>query len=164
MSINNILDQDVLQQGLNSLSHWAEIWQLQVSVPKCSVLHLGSRNGCRPMSYDLNGVVLPDVKSVVDLGVTVDSNLRYKLHINNIVTKAHQRACLIMRCFKSRDPTLLFKAFCVYVRPLVEYCVPVCHGPLVTLQILIKLKLFRDASRNIYVIFVFCHILTGCSR
>ena len=45
------------------------------------------------MSYELNGVVLPDVKSVVDLGVTVDSNLRYKLHINNIVTKAHQRAC-----------------------------------------------------------------------
>jgi len=123
MSINNILDQHVLQQGLNSLSHWADIWQLQVSVPKCSVLHLGSRNGC--MSYNLNGVVLPDVKSVVDLGITVDSNLRYKLHINNIVTKAHQRACLIMRCFKSRDPTLLFKAFCVYVRPLVEYCVPV---------------------------------------
>jgi hypothetical protein len=123
MSINNIIDHEVLQQGLNALSHWAEIWQLQVSVPKCSVLHLGNRNNC--MSYGLNGVVLPDVKSTVDLGVTVDSNLRYKLHINNIVIKAHQRACLIMRCFKSRDPTLLFKAFCVYVRPLVEYCVPV---------------------------------------
>jgi len=123
MSINNIIDHEVLQQGLNALSRWAEIWQLQVSVPKCSVLHLGNRNSC--MSYDLNSTLLPDVKSIVDLGVTIDSNLRYKLHINNIVTKAHQRACLIMRCFKSRDPTLLFKAFCVYVRPLVEYCVPV---------------------------------------
>jgi len=77
------------------------------------------------MSYDLNGIILPDVKSMVDLGLTIDSNLRYKLHINNIVSKAHQRACLIMRCFKSRDPILLFRAFCVYVRPLVEYCVPV---------------------------------------
>jgi hypothetical protein len=123
MAINNIVDHDVLQQGLNELLHWADIWQLQVSVPKCSVLHLGNRNSC--MTYDLNGVVMPGVKSIVDLGVTVDSNLRYKLHINNIVIKAHQRACLIMRCFKSRDPTLLFKAFCVYVRPLVEYCVPV---------------------------------------
>jgi len=123
MSINNILDHEVLQQGLYALSCWAEIWQLQVSVPKCSVLHLGNRNNS--MSYDLNGIILPDVKSMVDLGLTVDSNLRYKLHINNIVSKAHQRACLIMRCFKSRDPILLFRAFCVYVRPLVEYCVPV---------------------------------------
>jgi len=123
MSINNILDHEVLQHGLYALSCWAEIWQLQVSVPKCSVLHLGNRNN--GMSYDLNGIILPDVKSMVDLGLTIDSNLRYKLHINNIVSKAHQRACLIMRCFKSRDPILLFRAFCVYVRPLVEYCVPV---------------------------------------
>jgi len=63
-------------------SEHAGIWQLQVSVPKCSVLHLGNRNSC--MSYDLNGIVLPDVKSTGDLGVTVDSNLRYKLHINNM--------------------------------------------------------------------------------
>jgi len=27
-----------------------------------------------------------------------------------------------MRCFKSRDPHLRFRAFCVYVRPLLEYC------------------------------------------
>ena len=61
----------------------------------------------------------------MDLGVIIDSKLRFKEQINSLVTKAHQRACLIMRCFKSREPLLLFRAFCVYVRPLIAYCVPV---------------------------------------
>jgi len=50
----------------------------------------------------------------------------------NIVSKAHSRAALIRR-FKSRDSRLLFRAFTVFVRPLLEYCSPVwnphyhCH-------------------------------------
>jgi len=32
------------------------------------------------------------------------------------------RAALIKRCFKSRDHDLLFRAFVVFVRPLLEYC------------------------------------------
>jgi len=39
---------------------------------------------------------------VVDLGVTVDSNMRFDKHINKIVTKAHHRATLVRRCFKRK--------------------------------------------------------------
>jgi len=39
-----------------------------------------------------------------------------------IVHKAMTRACLILKCFLSPDRELLFKAYCVYVRPLLEYC------------------------------------------
>ena len=47
-------------------------------------------------------------------------------HITNDIThKAHARANLILRCFSSRDRTLLVKAFCTYVCPLLEYCTPV---------------------------------------
>ena len=56
------------------------------------------------------------------MGVTVDSNMRFDIHINKIVTKAHQRAALISRCFKSKKPDVPFKAFTVYVRPSLEYC------------------------------------------
>ena len=41
--------------------------------------------------------------------------------INAIVTKA----CLILRCFKSKDHSLLFRAFTTYVRPLLEYNSPI---------------------------------------
>ena len=42
-----------------------------------------------------------------------------------MVNKVHHRAALIFKTFCSRDPLLLFRAFTVYVRPLLEYCSPV---------------------------------------
>jgi len=43
-------------------------------------------------------------------------------HISLIGHKATTRARLILKCFLSLDRELLFKAYCVYVRPLLEYC------------------------------------------
>jgi len=42
-----------------------------------------------------------------------------------MVAKALMRASQILRCFLSRDPLILIRAFNVYVRPIVEYCSPV---------------------------------------
>ena len=52
------------------------------------------------------------------LGVSYNNKLKLSPHINNIVTKASLRAKL--KCFQSRDHLLLTKAFCVFVRPLLE--------------------------------------------
>ena len=90
---------------------------------KCQTLHLGRGN--MGISYNISNVDLPNVRVVKDLGITIDSRLDYSDHINAIVTKAHQRACLILRCLKSKEPSLLFRAFSTYVRPLLEYDSPV---------------------------------------
>jgi len=42
-------------------------------------------------------------------------------HIQQITTKAHQRANSILRCFMSGNVTLIVRAFGVYVRPVLEY-------------------------------------------
>ena len=121
IEVNDIADNLMLQRGLDNLKRWCIKWQLNISIEKCAVLHLGSYNKTFN-NYNIDTVQLPNTCEVKDLGVTVDSMLTFKSHINNIVTKAHQRATLIIRCFQSREPELLFKAFTVYVRPLLEYC------------------------------------------
>ena len=63
-----------------------------------------------------------DVSETTDLGIIIDSKLRFDKHITSMVRKAHIRAALIKRCFKSRDHDLLFRAFAVFVHPLLEYC------------------------------------------
>jgi len=73
-------------------------------------------------NYVLNTHVLEKVDIVRDLGVHVDCFLKFGHHIWFIVHKAMTRARLILKCFLSRDRELLFKAYCVYVRPLLEYC------------------------------------------
>ena len=57
--------------------------------------------------------------------INIDSRLTFGPHINIIVAKAHLRASQILRCFISRDPEILIKAFITYVRPLLEYCSPI---------------------------------------
>jgi len=42
-------------------------------------------------------------------------------HIDSIVAKAHQCANAILRCFVSRDPALLTRAYTVYVRPMLKH-------------------------------------------
>jgi len=124
-----VLDSDVkvhlLQEGLSRLKSWSEAWQLDVSIHKCTMLHIGcdvkrTANDCH--SYTLGGIQLSDVSETTDLGIIIDSKLRFDKHITSMVRKAHIRAAMIKRCFKSKDYDLLFRAFVVFVRPLLEYC------------------------------------------
>ena len=102
---------------------WCANWQMTLSVKKCFVLQLGHRP--TQCSYSVENYVLPVSAVANDLGVLIDSKLRFSLQYSKITTKAHQRASLILRCFESRDPKLLFRAFTVYVRPIFKYCSPV---------------------------------------
>ena len=52
-----------------------------------------------------------------DLGVLIDSSLCFSDRITNITGKAHQRACLIHRCFTSKDRSMLVKACLLYTSP-----------------------------------------------
>ena len=123
VNVSEIDGVDLLQGGLTAISRWASKWQLKIAISKCVALHLGRHN--LQQDYAIGGVSLPNVREVRDLGVTVDSKLSFSAHLAQISAKAHQRAGLIARCFKSRDPHLSFRAFVVYVRPLLEYCSPV---------------------------------------
>ena len=94
------------------------MWQLKLSTSKCSVLQLGKI--CVNNSYAINDVILPLIKNMFDLAITVDNNMDFKLHVNNICVKAKQRTSLILTCFYTRDKYILFRAFTMRVK-LVPY-------------------------------------------
>ena len=121
--IDNAGSADALQRGLSKLCDWCTLWQMTVNVNKCFVLHMG-RSYDSPL-YVINNVALRVTDVANDLGVQVDSKLRFLHHYENVVAKAHQRASLILRCFECRDPNVLLRAFNTYVRPILEYCSPV---------------------------------------
>ena len=108
-----------LQKALDHISHWASDWQLQVSVGKCNILHIGSSHGSH--QYHIGNDVIPHVSQCIDLGVVMTSSLSPTEHICEITMKAHRRANSILRCFVCRNNSLLLRAFMVYVRPILEY-------------------------------------------
>ena len=106
------------------ITQWSAKWQMPISIKKCSVMLYGNRRISMP-SYQLCDCVISSVDVMKDLGVMMDSTLKFNAHIDHIVAKARRRAYLIRKCFVSRDPDLLIRAFNVYVRPLLEYASPV---------------------------------------
>ena len=56
-----------------------------------------------------------------DLGIIIDPNLRFTDHIQAIVSRARIRSAQIIRCFLSRNISLMTRAFITYVRPTLEY-------------------------------------------
>ena len=119
MEICNVDDAAKLQIALDLIAEWADEWQPGLSIGKCNTLSIGKHQDTT--QYYIDGTELPCLPHCRDFGVTITSDLSPSLHIQQITTKAHQRANSILRCFMSGNVTLLVRAFVAYVRFVVEY-------------------------------------------
>jgi len=120
-SVANIADNNtlVIQDSLDKLCLWSDLWQLTISHKKCSVMSISCR--INDDSFKVHGQTVQCVNTVRDLGGQFCSNLTFTSHINKIVAKAHARPSLIHKCFFSKDATTLTKAFVIFMRPILEY-------------------------------------------
>jgi len=114
---DNAMSPDCLQSCLSAISAWSDHWQLKLAPLKCSVVHVNSSaNGYtnHNYSYHTGELIVQSASCFTELGVSYDDKLRFKPHIDQMVAKASLCAKLILKCFQSRDPKLLTKAFCVF--------------------------------------------------
>jgi ribonuclease P/MRP protein subunit RPP40 len=111
-----------LQNCVDAICEWSNEWQLKLAPAKYIVMRIRSGHPfkCSP-SYHIGANSLPVVASCTDLGVSYDDRLSFSLHLSKIVFKASQRAKFILKCFRSRNSQLLMRAFCTFVRPLLEF-------------------------------------------
>jgi len=99
-----VMSPDHLKYAINKWYEWSNVWQLQIAVDKCFVcnIHRGNqRLNAYLYNYVLNTHVLEKVDAVRDLGIHVNSFLKFDCHISFIVHKAMTRAHLILKCFLS---------------------------------------------------------------
>ena len=94
-----------LQSDLDALVSWSDTWQLPFNEAKCSVLHIGRNNpGCQ---YVMRDAELTEVQVVKDLGVHIDSELKFRQHASAAVAKATQILAVICRSFALIDECTL---------------------------------------------------------
>ena len=81
----------------------SNMWQLQVNVSKCNILRIGCN--CVHGDYAFDCDVFPRVEQVADLGIIVDTNLKFSNYINKCrpTSKAFSRSFLIFKGFSSRN-------------------------------------------------------------
>ena len=70
-------------------------------------------------------VELDTVKSEKDLGVTIDSSLSFREHINSKVNLANRNLGIIFRTFTYLDEETFLHLFKSLVRPHLEYSTPI---------------------------------------
>jgi len=112
------MKEDLLQSSLDALTRWSTDWQLTISTNKCAILNIHRKPTVPSRDYSQAECIIPTHNAVRDLGITVDSDLKFTLHTNNIAARAHSRANHIHKCFVSKDRDLLLRAYITYVRPL----------------------------------------------
>jgi len=120
-SISSQEDVDTVRNDLKVLEDWAEKWQMQFNVDKCSVVHLGRNN---PGSeYKLGDKALRVSDNERDLGVIVDKNLKFSEQCKSVAGKANSTLGMIRRNVVSRNKNIITKLYKALVRPKLEYCI-----------------------------------------
>ncbi len=91
------------------------------NINKCQILQVGSKNIKK--DYEMCGVKLKSVHSVIDLGVTVASNLKFSLQCNESGKRANRMMGLIKRKFSFKNKDVILPLYNSFVRPHLEYAV-----------------------------------------
>ena len=125
-SVQTLYDCKQIQDDLNKLHLWARKWQFNFHPKNCTVLRVGrSHPDYDYYMWDGNGQVrLERSECEKDLGVYVDSLLRFDHHIATIVKKGNQMAGLLWRTFKYVDEEMFLALYKTMVRSHLEYAAP----------------------------------------
>ena len=114
-------DVNSVRNDLKILESWAEAWQMEFNVNKCSVIHLGKNNpGADYRLFDKQLTVSDKER---DLGIIVDNKLKFDEQCDTVVSKANATLGMIKRNIVSRNHSIVTKLYKSLVRPKLEYCI-----------------------------------------
>jgi len=86
---------------------------------KCKVLHIG--NAPYFGNYCLGGIQLEIVEDIRDLGIQVDSKVKFHTHTDIVTKKAYCVLGLISKSFEYKDPDAIIKLYTTLVCSIVEW-------------------------------------------
>jgi len=119
------LEPSLIQPDLDNFERWCESNCLRLNIAKCKHMSLSWRQTSR-QHYKLHNTSLETVTEFRDLGILVDSKLRFNLHIQHIVNKSKSLLGFMKRWSKEfMDPYITKLLFTSIVRPTLEYASPV---------------------------------------
>ncbi len=125
--VNNTEDRDNFQNDINSLNEWCNEWLIKLNLDKCKIMHIGKNNN--QYEYNtMNGKLNQILKTTTlerDIGVNISNDLKWEHHIKLIVNKANSKLGLLAKTFRYKNKQLIKSLYCTFVRPLLEFAVPV---------------------------------------
>ncbi len=87
----------IINSYILSVTEWLSKWRLNMNANKCcyTVFSKGNKNYDYNFTLPINGFSIPFNKNPIFLGITFDRELRFHVHIDNLVTRANKRLNVI---------------------------------------------------------------------
>ena len=112
-----------MQADIDTLARTSSSWGLNMNASKCAVLRFSRRIGGDPdpPTYTLNDNPLPSVQSHRDLGVIIDTSLKFHEHISTVTHKVAGLAQSFLKTTVCRSPEFMLFLLTTHIRPVLEY-------------------------------------------
>ena len=120
-SINDVSDHQILQDDLNKLIHWSNIWLMPFNLNKCEHLIVTNKFSPSIYYYKLNDYTIQRVQAAKYLGLTISHNLSWSTHIAGIIGRATSALAFFRRNFNQCSRDVKIKCYLTYIRPIIEY-------------------------------------------
>jgi len=144
--VNCLKDAEDLREDLRKLDEWASKWQMQFNKDKCTVMHLGKSNS--QFEYMIGNDILKKTIKEKDLGVVIDTSMKFTEQCNTAMKSANSMLGLIRRTVKNKKKDIILRLYKGLVRPKLEYCIqawrPYSKGEIKNLE-----KIQRRATKMI---------------
>jgi len=135
-----------LQQDLDNLFKWSQDWQLCFNVTKCKVLHIGSNQQYK--EYRLGRDIIASSNVERDLGILIDSKLKFHEQCSAVIAKANKLLGMIRQSFEYTNTDMILRLYKSLVRPIIEYG-NIIWGPHYTMDQQAIKKIQRRATKLI---------------
>jgi len=114
-------DRDQFQRNIDSIELWAKQWGMQFNVAKCHCMSFSPSKGGNEPDYALGTVPIRVCTSAKYLGVIIQSDLKFNLHIDGKIKKASQALGMLRRVLSDAPTDCKKLAYTSLVRPHLEY-------------------------------------------
>ena len=121
-TVNDENDTLQIQEDLNQVSIWCKKNHMYLNISKCNIISFSKKNDMVLFDYSIENVPVKRTNSINDLGITVDSKLNFKDHIDKIINNGRRVFGFIKRrSYEFKDPYIIKSLYCSLVRSTLEY-------------------------------------------
>jgi Reverse transcriptase (RNA-dependent DNA polymerase)/Endonuclease-reverse transcriptase len=121
--VNTIEDVTAFKQDLLLLEKWCVDNEMKFNIDKCSVMHCGRNN--RRTDYTMFGKPLRKTDKEKDLGVIINSDMKFNDQITSQAAKANKILGMINRNFQCMNKEIFTILYSTLVRPHLETAIQV---------------------------------------
>lgn len=119
--VDTVAEASVFQKNIDALSKWSEQWGMNFNINKTQLLVFNRKVPDLHKSYTLLDSKINEVDYATYLGVILQNNLKFDLHIEAKINKASKVLGLLKRTLYIAPKKTKLLAYTTICRPILEY-------------------------------------------